>query len=210
MRGEWSSLAGVTPTETSISGDARSPRFSGRRRSGVVYLAGLRWGARTALLAAGLLAVMPLHVRESHYVLTDVPVTFLVMLTFLLSLRAHERATLGPFALAGAAAGLAAATKYNGGLAVLMPLIACAMTPGRPPVAAARVLCDHRRQPGGVPARGAVHVPRSADIPQPVRAAVVGLHASRLDRSQPRWLIYLKHLRNALALARAADDRRLG
>ena len=38
---------------------------------------------------------MPLHVRESHYVLTDVPVTFFVTLTLLLSLRAHERATLG-------------------------------------------------------------------------------------------------------------------
>ena len=33
--------------------------------------------ARTALLAAVMIAVMPLHVRESHYVLTDVPVDLL-------------------------------------------------------------------------------------------------------------------------------------
>ena len=46
------------------------------------------------------MAVMPLHVRESHYVLTDVPVTFFVTLTFLLSLRAHERQNgCRPFAL---------------------------------------------------------------------------------------------------------------
>ena len=71
-------------------------------------------GARgTALLAAGMLAVMPLHVRESHYVLTDVPVTFFVMLTLLLSLRAHERATAWSFALAGAAAGLAGAHEVQ-------------------------------------------------------------------------------------------------
>ena len=39
---------------------------------------GLRWGRREALGGALLLAVMPMHVRESHYVLTDVPVTFFV------------------------------------------------------------------------------------------------------------------------------------
>jgi hypothetical protein len=52
-----------------------------------------------------------------------------VTLTLLLSLRGHERATSGPFVLAGAAAGLAAATKYNAGLAVIIPLVACALTP---------------------------------------------------------------------------------
>ena len=41
-----------------------------------------------------MLAVMPLHVRESHYTLTDVPCTFMVMVTFLMSLRANERAIL--------------------------------------------------------------------------------------------------------------------
>jgi 4-amino-4-deoxy-L-arabinose transferase-like glycosyltransferase len=95
----------------------------------------MRWGARHALLASGLMAVLPLHVRYSHYVLTDTPLTFFVTLTFLLSLVAHERGTLGSFVAAGAAAGLAAATKYNGGVALIMPLLACWMTvplrPGR-------------------------------------------------------------------------------
>ena len=56
----------------------------------LVYFIGLRWGTRTRSLAASLMAVMPLHVRESHYVLTDVPVTFFVTLTFLLALRAQR------------------------------------------------------------------------------------------------------------------------
>ena len=64
----------------------------------------------------------------------------LVTLTLVLSLRAHERSTLGSFAAAGAAAGLAGAMKYNGGLAILMPVLACAMTPAvRPSRAAALV-----------------------------------------------------------------------
>ena len=98
----------------STSGAARSRRCSARPRSGSSTAPACAGARATALLAAVLFAVMPLHVRESHYVLTDVPVTFFVMLTLLLSLRAHERATAGAFALAGAAAGLAGATKYNG------------------------------------------------------------------------------------------------
>jgi predicted membrane-bound mannosyltransferase len=65
-----------------------------RRPDGLlVYLAGMRWGTRHALFAATLMAVMPMHVRESHYVLTDVPTTFFVALAFVLTLRAgeHER-----------------------------------------------------------------------------------------------------------------------
>ena len=68
------------------------------------------------MLAAGVMAVMPIHVRESHYVLTDVPTTFFITLTFLLSLRAHERATVKDFAWAGVAAGLATSVKYPAGL----------------------------------------------------------------------------------------------
>ena len=47
----------------------------------------------------------------------------------MLSLAAHERGTAAAFAWAGAAAGFAAATKYNGAIALLMPLLACLMTP---------------------------------------------------------------------------------
>src|SRR5262249_39560807 len=99
----------------------------------LVFNIGMRWGARHALLAAGLLAVLPLHVRQSHYVLTDVPLTFFVTLTLLFSLRAAERGTLAAFAWAGAIAGLATATKYNGAAALLMPLLACFMTPAAKP-----------------------------------------------------------------------------
>jgi 4-amino-4-deoxy-L-arabinose transferase-like glycosyltransferase len=132
ITGAWTSLDQANAESFYLWGRALTATF-GVATVMLVYSIGLRWGGRHALLAAGLLAVMPVHVRYSHYVLTDVPLTFFVTLTMLLSLVAHEKNRLGAFALAGAAAGLAAATKYNGGLALFMPLLACWMTvPARP------------------------------------------------------------------------------
>src|SRR4051812_41421720 len=132
IAGEWTSLAEASTSAFYLWGRAVTAAF-GVATVLLVYQIGMRWGGRHALLAAGLMAVLPLHVRYSHYVLTDTPLTFFVTLTFLLSLVAHERNTLRAFAWAGAAAGLAAATKYNGGIALLMPLLACWMTvPARP------------------------------------------------------------------------------
>jgi 4-amino-4-deoxy-L-arabinose transferase-like glycosyltransferase len=125
--GTWSSLAQVNAGDFYLWGRAVTATI-GAVTVLLVYHIGMRWGARHALLAAGLLAVLPLHVRYSHYVLTDTPLTFFVALTFLLSLVAQERNTVRAFALAGAAAGLAAGTKYIGGIALIMPLLACWMT----------------------------------------------------------------------------------
>jgi 4-amino-4-deoxy-L-arabinose transferase-like glycosyltransferase len=132
LSGQWSALA-QAPTEEFYLWGRAVTAILGTATVWLVYRAGLRWGARTALLASVMFAVMPLHVRESHRALTDVPATFFVVITLLFSLRAHERATVRSFALAGAAAGLAGATKYNAVLAIVMPLMACAMTPATRP-----------------------------------------------------------------------------
>ena len=71
------------------------------------------------------------------------PSTFLVTLTFLLSLRANEQARAIAFFWAGAAAGLAGATKYTGVLALLLPLIAAWMTHGVRP---SRLAATRRRE----------------------------------------------------------------
>ena len=128
MRGEWASLA-QAPAEAFYVWGRALTAIMGTATVWILYRVGMRWDRRTALLAAVMFAVMPLHVRESHFVLTDVPVTFFVMLALLLSLRAHERGTAAAFAVAGMAAGLAAGTKYNGAVAVLIPLVCCMMTP---------------------------------------------------------------------------------
>jgi len=91
----------------------------------LVYRCGRRWNEPAALLAAAFMAVMPLHVRESHFALTDVPATFFVALTWDATMTAMERGNLRRFAIAGVAAGCAASTKYNAVFAVVMPLLAC-------------------------------------------------------------------------------------
>lgn len=127
LRGEWGSLAEPGLLEFLLWGRAVTATL-GTLTVVVVHQIGLRWNRRYALLAAGLMAVIPLHVRESHFVLTDVPVTFFVALTLLAALRAHERPTLSRFALAGVAGGVAAATKYPGVLALVLPLLAVYMS----------------------------------------------------------------------------------
>ena len=79
----------------------------------LVYCVGLRWGRPAAFLAVCAMAVQPQHVRESHFALTDTPLTFFIALTMLLSLRASEQASARPFVYAGMAAGLAAATTRS-------------------------------------------------------------------------------------------------
>jgi 4-amino-4-deoxy-L-arabinose transferase-like glycosyltransferase len=132
MRGEWRSLATV-PLETLVPWARGFTALIGVATVVVVHQVGMRWGARHALIAAGLLAVMPLHVAASRHATGDVPLTLFTTLCLLLSLGAHERATPRAFALAGIAAGLAFATSYGGVLTLAMPLLAAWMTyPGRP------------------------------------------------------------------------------
>jgi 4-amino-4-deoxy-L-arabinose transferase-like glycosyltransferase len=160
----------------------------------LVHQIGMRWGARHALLAAGLMAVMPMHVRESHYVLTDVPVTFFTALTMLLSLSAHEKASVKAFALAGIAAGLATGTKYTAGVAVLLPVIAAWMTLSARP---SRVACVGAAL-GGCLVTFLVVAPYTLlDLPGFLNgfAYLMTHYRPRGPDEEPSWLLYLKHLR---------------
>ncbi len=75
-------------------------------------------GTPIALVASALLAVSILHVRESHFAMTDVLMTLLFLASLGLLLRGldeseHTRLARW-FAAAGLAGGLAASTKYSG------------------------------------------------------------------------------------------------
>ena len=74
----------------------------------------------TGLIAAFLLAVAILHVRDSHFAMTDVLTTLLVTGSLAILIDAVERAFESPgdvslrrFALAGLVGGLSASTKYS-------------------------------------------------------------------------------------------------
>jgi 4-amino-4-deoxy-L-arabinose transferase-like glycosyltransferase len=192
--GKWGSLAEASTFDFYVWGRAMTAAI-GTATVWLVYSAGLRWGTRTALLAAAVMAVMPSHVRESHFVLTDVPTTFFVMLTFLLSLRASEQPRTASFALAGVAAGLATATKYNGVVALAMPLIACVMTPSTGTARLHAALAAV----GGCGAAFLIAAPYTLlDLPAFLNQFA---HLSWQYRNQTVIgsipIIYLKHLRNA-------------
>ena len=195
MQGKWASLADAPPEAFYLWGRTITA-IIGTATVWVVYRTGMRWGRRTALLAAAMFAVMPLHVRESHFVLTDTPATFLVMLTLLLSLRAHERSTVAAFVVAGAAAGLAAATKYNAALAGAIPLVAAAATPGLRPSRSMAALAVV----GGMIAAFLIAAPYSfLDLPTFLNQfARLSSEYRGAVPSEPPARTYLKHLRNAL------------
>ena len=91
------------------------------------YLAGARLLDRTiALLAAAILGLAFLPIFYSHLALNDVPTLVPVTLSLYGVAGVYRRGDLRDYALAGTGIGLAAATKYTGGITVLCLLAACA------------------------------------------------------------------------------------
>jgi 4-amino-4-deoxy-L-arabinose transferase-like glycosyltransferase len=194
--GTWSALAQVTDYDFYLWGRALTAAF-GTATVFLVYRAGTRWGVRQALVAAALCAVFPIHVRESHYVLTDVPMTFFVALALVLALRALEVRSWSSFAWAGAAAGLAAGTKYTAWVSILMPLVAAGF---------AREPFDRRLRfaltalAGFFGAFAAVAPYTLLDLPAFLDgfAALAAAVPKRAASADPGWQIYAKHLRMSL------------
>jgi 4-amino-4-deoxy-L-arabinose transferase-like glycosyltransferase len=194
--GNWHSLAQVGAADFYLWARAVTALL-GTATVFLLFQCGLRWGARHALLGAGLLAVLPMHVRESHYVLTDVPATFFATLTLLLSLIAHEKGTTKTFAWAGVAAGLTIATKYNAGVVLMMPLIAVWMTLDAQP---SRLKCLLWML-GGCAAAFLVGAPYTVlDLPGFLDgfAHLTASYRPRAGNVDPGYQVYLKHLKMTL------------
>jgi hypothetical protein len=89
----------------------------------LLYLAGTRlFDRRTGLLGAGLLAVSFLPVFYAHLALNDVPTLAPICLSLWGSAGVLRFGRNRDYAVAGIGLGLAAATKYTGGI-VLLPLL---------------------------------------------------------------------------------------
>lgn len=193
LAGRWASLDGASTADFYLWARATSALF-GVATVWLVFRIGLHWGTRHALLASGLMAVVPQHVRDSHYVATDVPLTFFTTLALLLSLQAYEHPTRGAFLRAGVAAGLAGASKYPGLLALVLPLVAAAalresaLLPRRAALTAAA---------GGLGAFLAAAPYTWLDLPGFLNgfAYMASHHA---QGGADGWRVYLIHLRLAL------------
>lgn len=91
-------------------------------------------GVRAGLFAALCLALTYYHVWDSHIATLDVPMALWVTLCFAASLDilTVPEVSLHRYLAAGTLAGLATATKYNGGIVFLAVVAAHALRPSRP------------------------------------------------------------------------------
>lgn len=90
---------------------------------GLVYILTLKIGSRlAAVISAASLAILDFHILHSSRVTTDVPVAFFIFLAALLTYLYLENGNEYHILASLFVAGLAASTKYNGGLIVIVPL----------------------------------------------------------------------------------------
>jgi len=93
---------------------------------------GLELGGSPLAAALGGLwvALLPLHVWESHFAVTDVVMTFWIVVVLAASVRLLRRGELRDYLLIGAAIGLAVASKYTAALVAVSPLFATLLARG--------------------------------------------------------------------------------
>ena len=97
----------------------------------ITYLLGKTAYNRTVgLLSAAFLAVCFLHVRDSHFAVNDIPLTFFTTIVLWASLKIAEIGKLKWYFVAGMALGLGFATKYSAALAGLPIIVAHLFSPG--------------------------------------------------------------------------------
>jgi 4-amino-4-deoxy-L-arabinose transferase-like glycosyltransferase len=193
VAGDWWSLDGFS-IEAVYAAGRFAAALIGVATVWLTYKLGVELGSRrVALLAAAQMAVRPLHVRESHYVLTDVPMTALMTLGMWLALRAARLGTIRAYAWAGAVCGLAAAADYTGGVALVAVLAAWAIHERSSP--------DRGLTLGSALAAAAlaflVGAPYTLiDMPAFLNgfAAQFARLALPSQTTDPAWLVYVKHL----------------
>jgi 4-amino-4-deoxy-L-arabinose transferase-like glycosyltransferase len=193
LGGQWASLDAFSIAAVYSSGRVVAAAI-GVATVWLTYRLGLELSSRSiALLAAAQIAVRPLHVRESHFILTDVPMTALTTLAVWLSVRAARLGTMRAYGWAGAACGFAAAAKYNGGIVLVAALAAWLLHERSSP--------DRMRKLAAIAGGAALAFLLGApytllDLPGFLDgfAAQFARFAAPARTVDPTWLIYLKHL----------------
>ncbi len=126
LNGALTRLGWVTePWQSYIVARAIVASFGAATAPAVFWLVSELTGSVLAATLSGLwLALLPLHVWESHFAVTDVVMTFWIVVALALSVRVLHRGSLRDYALTGAAIGLAVASKYTAALVAVSPLVA--------------------------------------------------------------------------------------
>ncbi len=117
------------PSTIYLLGRGTSAVLSAATVPALYWLGKRAQGKGTGLVAAALLAVSFLHVRDAHYAVPDAGMPFFVVLAVALAtagLQAKQRATIG---LAGLVGGLALAMKWTA-LPVIVPIVWASVAAG--------------------------------------------------------------------------------
>ena len=86
-----------------------------------IYLSGKKlFGKNVGFFSALAFALMPYHVRHSHYSLPDVPMVFFLAWGLYFATCILKETGIKNYILSGLFVGFSASTKYNGGLSALM------------------------------------------------------------------------------------------
>jgi 4-amino-4-deoxy-L-arabinose transferase-like glycosyltransferase len=124
----WSGVA-VTALERSdvvLLGRMAMAVLSVATVGGVAVLGLTVYGAAAGIVAGLAMAVVPLHVMQSHIISTDVPLTLLVVLSLWLAVQAAGSSVPGRWLQgSGFVSGLAAGAKYPGGIVIVATAWRC-------------------------------------------------------------------------------------
>lgn len=95
------------------------------------------FSVRTAIISATILSFTFLHVRDSHYIYTDIPLLICLTISFFPIFSILEQGRRTSYVLFGILAGLCVATKYNG-IFIFIPFVLAhtiyTLTNGKQPV----------------------------------------------------------------------------
>ncbi len=131
VNGALTRLGLVTETwQSYVVARAIVAAFGAATPAAVFWLVTEMAGSFTAASLAGLwTALLPLHVWESHFAVTDVVMTFWIVVALALSVRLLKRPDWRDYALTGAAIGLAIASKYTAAVVGISPVAASLLAP---------------------------------------------------------------------------------
>ncbi|MBN1401656.1 MAG: glycosyltransferase family 39 protein [Anaerolineae bacterium] len=102
--------------------------------AGVAYVfawSARNWNERVGWLAAGFVAISPLHVMVSHWYRPDTILALFSAAAVLSAVQVYRKGRVRDYAVCGLIAGLAASVKYNAAVIQLVPILFAHMLAGR-------------------------------------------------------------------------------
>lgn len=144
LNGQLPDLAALpiyTPTHLQLSYPYAQIFLTGRLMTAMLgtatifpaYLIGKEIGSiRMGITAAFIFAIWPLHVIDSHFVTTDVPLTFFITWTLYVMLLAYKKEKTRLYLAAGFLLGLTISTKYTGAFMIVVFVLGHFLVAERP------------------------------------------------------------------------------